>query len=166
MEEGFDPSYSKKTRYDGGLGPRLRARAQIFEPAGQARRSSGDGQHLLSAGAVGAALRAIRPRAGERYCAEFPATSASSSSVPADSATPKSTNNWTQVLFRRSSKTIWITWRRCARRDLVEGTSEIRNWIVTAAAADRRGNLVDYFPLYRTTTGVGCAMGFAYWDLN
>ena len=50
--------------------------------------------------------------------------------------------------------------------DLVEGTSEIRNWIVTAAAADRRGNLVDYFPLYRTTTGVGCAMGFAYWDLT
>jgi len=50
--------------------------------------------------------------------------------------------------------------------DLVEGTSEIRNWIVTAAAADRRGNLVDYFPLYRTTTGVGCAMGFAYWDLS
>jgi 3-O-methylgallate 3,4-dioxygenase len=49
---------------------------------------------------------------------------------------------------------------------LVEGTSEIRNWIVTAAAADRRGTLVDYFPLYRTTTGVGCAMGFAYWDGN
>ena len=48
--------------------------------------------------------------------------------------------------------------------DLVEGTSEIRNWIVTAAAADRHGHLVDYFPLYRTTTGVGCAMGFAYWD--
>jgi 3-O-methylgallate 3,4-dioxygenase len=49
---------------------------------------------------------------------------------------------------------------------LVEGTSEIRNWIVTAAAADRRGTLVDYFPLYRTTTGVGCAMGFASWDRN
>jgi len=26
--------------------------------------------------------------------------------------------------------------------------------------------MLDYFPLYRTTTGVGCAMGFAYWDLN
>src|SRR5262249_17486618 len=49
---------------------------------------------------------------------------------------------------------------------LVEGTSEIRNWIVTAAAANRGGKLVDYFPLYRTRTGVGCAMGFAYWDLN
>jgi hypothetical protein len=49
---------------------------------------------------------------------------------------------------------------------LVEGTSEIRNWIVAAAAADSNGTLIDYFPLYRTTTGVGCAMGFAYWDLN
>jgi hypothetical protein len=49
---------------------------------------------------------------------------------------------------------------------LVEGTSEIRNWIVAAAAADNNGTLIDYFPLYRTTTGVGCAMGFAYWDLN
>jgi hypothetical protein len=49
---------------------------------------------------------------------------------------------------------------------LVEGTSEIRNWIVTAAAANRPGKMIDYQPLYRTTTGVGCAMGFAHWDLN
>ena len=50
--------------------------------------------------------------------------------------------------------------------DLVEGTSEIRNWIVSAAAADQPGTMLDYFPLYRTNTGVGCAMGFAHWDLN
>ena len=49
---------------------------------------------------------------------------------------------------------------------LIEGTSEIRNWIVTAGAANRSGTLLDYFPLYRTRTGVGCAMGFAYWDVN
>jgi aromatic ring-opening dioxygenase catalytic subunit (LigB family) len=49
---------------------------------------------------------------------------------------------------------------------LVEGTSEIRNWIVTAAAADRVGKMIDYQPLYRTTTGVGCAMGFAYWEVS
>ncbi|OGQ78442.1 MAG: hypothetical protein A3F90_04855 [Deltaproteobacteria bacterium RIFCSPLOWO2_12_FULL_60_19] len=46
---------------------------------------------------------------------------------------------------------------------LVEGTSEIRNWIVTAAAADRPATIVDYPPLYRTPNGVGCAMGFASW---
>jgi hypothetical protein len=49
---------------------------------------------------------------------------------------------------------------------LVEGTSEIRNWIVTAAAAGREGEVVDYLPLYRTRTGVGCAMGFACWSSN
>ena len=47
-----------------------------------------------------------------------------------------------------------------------EGTSEILNWIVIAGAANRHGNVVEYSPLYRTQTGVGCAMGFAYWDLN
>jgi len=26
--------------------------------------------------------------------------------------------------------------------------------------------MIEYSPLYRTTTGVGCAMGFANWDLN
>ena len=47
-----------------------------------------------------------------------------------------------------------------------EGTSEILNWIVIAGAADRQGQVVDYFPLYRTRTGVGCAMGFAYWEMS
>jgi hypothetical protein len=47
---------------------------------------------------------------------------------------------------------------------LTAGTSEIRNWIVTAAAADRPATVVEYIPLYRTPTGVGCGMGFAYWD--
>jgi OH-DDVA oxygenase len=47
-----------------------------------------------------------------------------------------------------------------------EGTSEILNWIVAAGAANREGIVVNYLPLYRTKTGVGCAMGFAYWELN
>jgi aromatic ring-opening dioxygenase catalytic subunit (LigB family) len=50
--------------------------------------------------------------------------------------------------------------------DLVDGTSEIRNWIVAAAAADGPGKMIEYVPLYRTTTGVGCAMGFAHWQLG
>jgi len=48
----------------------------------------------------------------------------------------------------------------------VEGTSEILNWIATAAAADDAGEIIDYQPLYRSKTGVGCAMGFAYWNLQ
>ena len=47
---------------------------------------------------------------------------------------------------------------------LVEGTSELRNWIATAAFASRGATLVDYVPCYRTMTGIGCAMGFAYWQ--
>ena len=38
---------------------------------------------------------------------------------------------------------------------LVAGTSEIRNWIVTAAAVDRPATAVEYVPLYRVPTGVG-----------
>jgi 3-O-methylgallate 3,4-dioxygenase len=44
------------------------------------------------------------------------------------------------------------------------GTSEIRNWFVVAAAANQGGEVVDYVPAYRTPTGVGCGMGFAYWN--
>jgi len=47
---------------------------------------------------------------------------------------------------------------------LVEGTSEIRNWIIVAGAMSRSAKLVDYVPCYRTAQGVGCAMGFAIWN--
>ena len=47
---------------------------------------------------------------------------------------------------------------------LVRGTSEIRNWIAVAATTDKPATLLDYVPLYRSPTGVGCAMGFAVWE--
>lgn len=50
---------------------------------------------------------------------------------------------------------------------LRSGTSEMRNWIVTAAALEGRGlapRLVDYQPCYRSEAGTGCAMGFAAWE--
>ena len=49
---------------------------------------------------------------------------------------------------------------------LVRGSSEIRNWMVVAAASEAPAAMIDYVPCYRTRNGVGCAMGFAYWDLN
>jgi len=48
---------------------------------------------------------------------------------------------------------------------LVSGTSEIRNWIVAAAALEAFDmELVDYTAAYRSAAGTGCGMGFARWN--
>jgi 3-O-methylgallate 3,4-dioxygenase len=47
------------------------------------------------------------------------------------------------------------------------GTSEIKNWIVTAgmmAEAGLKMRLVNYVPCYRSEAGTGSAMGFAIWE--
>ena len=47
---------------------------------------------------------------------------------------------------------------------LNSGSSEIRNWIVTAGAAEGlRAKWQEYVPLYRTPAGTGCGMAFAEW---
>ncbi len=51
--------------------------------------------------------------------------------------------------------------------NLRSGTSELRNWIVTAAALDAtdlQARVIDYQPCYRSEAGTGCAMGFVAWD--
>jgi hypothetical protein len=50
---------------------------------------------------------------------------------------------------------------------LRSGTSEMRNWIVVAAAMAGSGlapRVVDYQPCYRSEAGTGCAMAFVAWD--
>ena len=48
---------------------------------------------------------------------------------------------------------------------LNSGNSEIRNWIVTAGAAEGlRSGWQEYVPLYRTPAGTGCGMAFAAWE--
>jgi len=47
---------------------------------------------------------------------------------------------------------------------LVEGTSEIRNWIIAAGIMNRGARVIDYVPCYRNANGVGCGMGFAIWE--
>lgn len=48
---------------------------------------------------------------------------------------------------------------------LNNGSSEIRNWIVMAGAADKlEMRWHEYVPLYRTPAGTGCGMAFAAWD--
>jgi 3-O-methylgallate 3,4-dioxygenase len=165
MDNGFDPAYSKMTRYDGGLGhafarvlkfllPDAGCRVvpimvnTYFPPAPSAARCVQFGR------ALAAAIRRDRgtqrvvivgsgglshTKIDERLDAEF-LNSVKRNDLASMAAMPA-------ALF-------------------VEGTSEILNWIATAAAADRPGEILEYQPLYRSKTGVGCAMGFAYWDLQ
>ena len=165
MDRGFDPSYSKKTRYDGGLGhafarvlkflvPKADCRVipvmvnTYYPPAPSARRCLHFGQTLASlirqypsqdrvmlAASGGLSHTKIDEALDEKFLTALKANDTASMS-----AMPSD-------LFR-------------------EGTSEILNWITVAGAANQQGKLVEYAPLYRTKTGVGCAMGFAYWDLN
>jgi len=47
---------------------------------------------------------------------------------------------------------------------LTSGSSEIRNWIVIAAAAEHlEMGWSDYVPCYRSLAGTGMGMGFAIW---
>ena len=47
---------------------------------------------------------------------------------------------------------------------LNSGSSEIRNWIVAAGAAEALDTAwQEYEPLYRTPAGTGCGMAFAAW---
>ena len=165
MDNGFDPAYSKTTRYDGGLGhafarvlkfllPDASCRVvpimvnTYFPPAPSAKRCVQFGR------ALGAAIRRdlgsqrvvivgsgglSHTKIDERLDAEF-LNFVKSNDLASMAAMPA-------ALF-------------------VEGTSEILNWIATAAAADHPGEIIEYQPLYRARTGVGCAMGFAYWDLQ
>jgi 3-O-methylgallate 3,4-dioxygenase len=50
---------------------------------------------------------------------------------------------------------------------LNSGSSEIRNWMVTAGAAEKlHTEWQEYEPLYRTPAGTGCGMAFAVWKQN
>lgn len=49
----------------------------------------------------------------------------------------------------------------------VDGTSEIKAWIVVAGAMEedaRQMKLVEYQPCYRSPAGTGCGNAFAYWE--
>ena len=47
---------------------------------------------------------------------------------------------------------------------LNSGSSEIRNWITVAGAAEHlKTAWQEYIPCYRSAAGTGCGMGFAVW---
>ena len=165
MDEGFDPSYSKQTRYEGGLGhafarvlkfllPEPNCRVipimvnTYYPPAPSARRCLQFGEALAAI---------IRQYPGQDRI--ILAASGGLSHTKIDEDLDRE--------FIRALETNETSYMSSMPSTVFrEGTSEILNWIVVAGAANHRGKMIDYLPLYRTRTGVGCAMGFAYWDLN
>jgi 3-O-methylgallate 3,4-dioxygenase len=163
MEEGFDPAYSRKTRYEGGLGHAFARPLKFlmpapycrivpvmvntyYPPAPSAKRCVQFGQALASI---------IRGYPGRERVVILGSGGLSHTKI----------NEQLDETFLQALKGNDMDSMSAMRASvLIEGTSEIRNWIVTAAAAGRAGAVIDYLPLYRTRTGVGCAMGFACWD--
>lgn len=163
MEDGFDPAYSRKTRYDGGLGHAFArvlkfltpdARFSIvpimvntyYPPAPSAKRCVQFGK---------AVAKAIQGFSESRRVVVIGSGGLSHTKI--DLGLDR---GLIQALEKNDQKFL----QEMSSAALIEGTSEIRNWIVTAAAADRPATIIDYQPLYRTPNGVGCAMGFAAWS--
>ena len=162
MDESFDPAYSRTLRYEGGLGHAF-ARALKFlmpephaaivpimvntyyPPAPPAARCVRFGKALASA---------LRGFSGSRRVVIVASGGLSHTKID-----EKLDQSFIQAIKKNDVDFI----EQMDSSALVEGTSEIRNWIVAAAAADRPATMIDYVPLYRTSTGVGCAMGFAHW---
>lgn len=165
MDRGFDPSYSKATRYDGGLGHAFARVLKFLSPEAQYRvvpvmvntyyPPAPSAQRCLRFGETLASL--VREYPGDDRIVI--AASGGLSHTKIDEAL--------DAKFLAALKTNDTAYMSAMPSSVFrEGTSEILNWIVIAGAANRNGTVVDYVPLYRTKTGVGCAMGFAYWDLN
>jgi hypothetical protein len=165
MDEGFDPAYSKQTRYEGGLGHAFARVLKFLSPDAKHRvvpvmvntyyPPAPSAQRCVEFGrALAAVLR--------RFASQDRVVIIGSGGLSHTKIDEQLDRNFIQALEQNDIDYMGAM----PAGILVEGTSEIRNWIVTAAAADRRGTVIDYFPLYRTTTGVGCAMGFACWDFN
>ena len=165
MEKGFDPSYSKKTRYDGGLGHAFARVLKFLVPENNCRvipvmvntyyPPAPSAKRCLSFGEALAAWIRQFPSRDRVVIAASGGLSHTKIDEPLDAGFIKALQTNDTAYMAAMPAAIFR-----------EGTSEILNWIVIAGAADRKGQMVDYYPLYRTKTGVGCAMGFAYWDLD
>ena len=165
MENGFDPAYSKATRYDGGLGHAFARVLKFLLPQPSCR-------------IVPIMVNTYYPPApSPKRCVQFGRAlrNAISTYPGAERVTIVGSGGLSHTKIDEALDRQFLEFLK--RNDVsamaampsaifVEGTSEILNWIVTAAAADAPGEVIDYLPLYRTSTGVGCAMGFAHWELN
>ncbi len=163
MDSGFDPSWSRETRYEAGLGHAFgrvlnflmpeadRAIIPVmvntyFPPAPSAKR-------CFDFGAAVGRLIAASENAGRVAVIG----SGGLSHTKIDEALDQEV-----IAALTEADAGYLT--SIPDDVLTTGTSEIRNWIAVAGAAGSGGTMVDYVPCYRNADGVGCAMGFAYWD--
>jgi 3-O-methylgallate 3,4-dioxygenase len=165
MDEGFDPAYSKRTRYDGGLGHAF-ARVLKFLTPDAGRRVIPVMVNTYYPPAPSAHRCAQFGVALAKLVDRFPSTDRVIVIASGGLSHTRIDERLDEKFIRALQHNDTDYMSAIPASVLVEGTSEIRNWIVTAAAANCNGTMVDYFPLYRTRTGVGCAMGFAYWQLS
>ena len=165
MDRGFDPSYSKKTRYDGGLGHAFARVLKFLKPNADGRvlpvmvntyyPPAPSAKRCLQFGQTLASLIREYPSDDRVVIAASGGLSHTKIDEPLDAKFLAALQSNDTDYMSAMPSTVFR-----------EGTSEILNWIAVAGAADKPGKLIEYSPLYRTKTGVGCAMGFAYWDLN
>ncbi|HWP58589.1 MAG TPA: hypothetical protein VNL14_11930 [Candidatus Acidoferrales bacterium] len=162
MEEGFDPAWAKKTRAQFGLGHAFGralkflmpdARYSIvpitvntfYSPAPSAARCFQFGQ------ALGSALR--------QHKDDLKVAVLGSGGLSHFRIDEELDRDFIKAI--ESYDTRYLS--NMPSSVLTSGTSELRNWIVTEAAFGAPATMIDYVPCYRTLTGIGCAMGFAYW---
>jgi aromatic ring-opening dioxygenase catalytic subunit (LigB family) len=164
MEEGFDPAYLTQTRFEGGLGHAFGRPLKFLIPSAEPA-------------IVPVMVNTYHPPApSPRRCVQFgQALARVIEGFPEDRRVVVVASgglSHTKIVeeldagFLRALRESDLDYMAAMPPDeLVQGTSEIRNWIVVAsAAAGRTFELEYYVPLYRTTNGVGCAMGFAAWQ--
>ena len=163
MEAGFDPAWSRKTRYEGGLGHAFGRPLHFIMPGGDYP-------------IVPVMVNTYYPPApSARRCFELGRALAASLETckAADTAVVIGSGGLSHVRIDEELDQAFIKGIENYDRNylmnmdssvLMEGTSELRNWILTAGAADCQATVVDYVPCYRTNTGIGCAMGFAFWQ--
>jgi len=163
IDAGFDPAWSRKTRYEGGLGHAFGRPLHFLMPAGN---------YPIVPIMVNTYYP---PTATAKRCLDFGKALALAirGAKEVDKIVVVGSGGLTHVEIDERLDHAFITaienydqqyLSAMASSILVQGTSELRNWIVTAACAGRPGTMTDYVPCYRTNTGIGCAMGFAYWE--
>ena len=162
MSMSFDPAYSRETRYEAGLGHAFARVLKHLTPAADYAvlpimvntfyKPSPSTKRCVAFGRALAA--AIESFPGDRRVMIVGSGGLSHTDIDLD----------LDCDFVHALETNAIEFmEEIPEEKLSRGTSEIKCWIVTAAAADRPVSMVEYQPIPRADWGAGVGMGFAIW---